>query len=125
MDVFEAFPNAIISGVWELGEVQRATEVGNVFESYALCDVIIEEGTYDRSGQSPNADYQDSNILLYARPGDMPTLNSAALAASYYWHNTETDQYYAITECSMGTNQELGIVEHLEFLLKPTEVANV
>lgn len=125
MDVFEAFPNGIVRGVWEIGEVQRATEIGNVFESITICDVIIEEGTYDRSGQTPNADYQDSNILLYARPGDMPTLNTAALSASYYWHNTETDQYYAIREASLGTNQETGVNEHVEFLLKPTEVANV
>lgn len=124
MDVFEAFPNGIIHNTWELGEIQRATEIGNVFESIALCDVIVEEGTYDRSGQTPNADYQDSNILLYAHPTDMPTLNTAALSAGYYWHNTLTDQYYAIREASLGTNQELGTVEHIEFLLKSTEVAN-
>lgn len=124
MDVFEAFPNGIIRNTWELGEVQRATEIGNVFQSIATCDVIIEEGVYDRSGRTPDADYQDSNILLYARPEDMPTLNTAALAAGYYWHNTATDQYYAIREASLGTNQETGVNEHVEFLLKPTEVAN-
>lgn len=124
MDVFEAFPNGIIRNTWELGEVQRATEIGNVFQALNICDVIIEEGVYDRSGRTPNADYQDCNILLYARPEDMPTLNTAALAAGYYWHNTATDQYYAIREASLGTNQETGVNEHVEFLLKPTEVAN-
>lgn len=124
MDVFEAFPNGIVHNTWELGEVQRATEIGNVYQPIATCDVIVEEGVYDRSGQTPKADYQDSNILLYAHPKDMPTLNTAALAAGYYWHNTVTNQYYAIREASLGTNQETGVNEHVEFLLKPTEVAN-
>lgn len=124
MDVFEAFPNGIIRDVWELGKVKRATEIGTVFNAIKTCDVIIEEGVYDRSGRTPNADYQDSNVLLYARPEDMPTLNTAALAAGYYWHNTVTDQYYAVREVSLGTNQETDTNEHVEFLLKPTEVAN-
>ena len=124
MDVFEAFPNGIIHNTWELGEVQRATEIGNVFSNPVACDVIVEEGVYDRSGRTPDADYQEDKTLLYARPQDMPTLNTAALAAGYYWHNKITDQYYAITQCALGTNQESGVVEHVEFLMKPTEIAN-
>lgn len=124
MDVFETFPNGIVRNQWEIGQVERGTEVGNVFSNPVPCDVIVEEGTYDRSGRTPNADYQDSDMLLYARPEAMPTLNSAALAAGYYWHNTSTGQYYAIREASVGINQETGVIEHIEFLLKPTEVAN-
>lgn len=124
MDVFSAFPNGVIRNTWELGEVQRATEIGTVVSNTVACDVIAEEGAEDRSGRTPDPDYQESNILLYARPEDMPTLNMAALAAGYYWHNTATGQYYAIREVSLGTNQETGANEHVEFLLKPTEVAN-
>lgn len=125
MDVFNAFPNGIVSGVWELGEVERATEIGTIFTGIAICDVIVDEGTYERSGRTPDPDYQDSHTLLYARPGDMPTLNTAALAAGYYWHNKTSDQYFAVLEASLGKNQETGVVEHVEFLLKPTDIAEV
>lgn len=124
MDVFEAFPNGIVRDTWELGEVQRATEIGTVYQSVATCDVIVEEETEDYSGRTPDADYQESGTLIYARPEDMPTLNSAVLAADYYWHNKVTDQYYAIRKCALGTNQETGAVEHVEFYVKPTEVAS-
>lgn len=123
MDIFEALPNGIIRHIWKLGEVQRATEVGTVFRIVANCDVIVEEGVRDYSGRTPKADYQDSDTLLYARPNDLPTLDTAALAAGYYWYNSVTGKYYAIKEANLGTNQECGNVEHVEFLLKPTEVA--
>lgn len=123
MDVFEAFPKAIISGLWEIGTIARGTEIGKVFTPVAMCDVIVEEGVYDVTDRSPSAEYQDSDTLLYAMPGQMPTLDTAVLANGYVWHNTGNDLYYEIRECSQGKNQATGEVEHIEFLLRPTEVA--
>lgn len=123
MNVFEAFPNAIISGQFELGEVQLGTEVGTVFSSPALCDVVIDEGTYTATGRTPEAPYMTSDILLYAKPEQMPTLVTAKLTNGYMWHDKVNDLYYEIREASLGKNQETGIVEHIEFLLRPTEVA--
>lgn len=123
MNVFETFPEAIISGVWELGTIVRATEIGKVFTPVGECDVVVEEGVYNVTDRSPSAEYQDSDTLLYAMPDQMPTLDTAVLANGYVWHNTENDLYYEIRDCSQGKNQATGEIEHIEFLLRPTEVA--
>lgn len=122
MDVFSCFPNALISGLWELGQVQRGTTRGKVFSNPIPCDVIVDEGTYAVTDCSPSAEYEDSDTLIYANPTQMPTLNTAELSAGYLWHNTGTKQYYEIREASLGKNQESGEVEHIEFLLRPTKV---
>lgn len=124
MDVFEAFPEGIISGVWEIGKVKRATTVGKMFKSEAVCDVIVDEGTYVATDRSPSYDYEESNTLLYAKTAELPTTVSAVLTNEYLWHNLETDLYYEIREASLGKNQEDAEIEHMEFLLRPTEVVN-
>lgn len=124
MDVFEAFPNAIISGQWALVGVEKGTEVGTEITSSQLCDVIVDEGSYASPNRTPNADYEESNILLYARANDMPTLATPALHNGYMWHDTFNDYYYAIEEANLGKNQGAGIVEHVEFVLRQTEVAS-
>lgn len=122
MTVFEAFPEGIISGVWELGQVQRATVRGKVFSSPSPMNVIADEGTSANTERSPNADYDTSDTLIYAKPEELPTLNTAELASSYIWHNKETGEYYDIRQASLGKNQVGGTIEHVEFLLRPTEV---
>lgn len=124
MDVFEVFPEAIISNVWEIGEVKRATTVGKVFQNAVVCDVIVDEGTYVATDRSPSYDYEESNTLLYAKVEDLPTTVSAELTNGYLWHNRETDLYYEIREASLGKNQDNDSLEHIEFLLRPTEVVN-
>lgn len=121
MDVFNTFPEAIISGVWELGEVKRGTRRGKEFSNPVALDVIVDEGTYSVTDRSPSAQYEDSDTLVYARASDLPTLDTATLGAGYMWHNTVTDTYYNIREASLGKNQAGGSVEHVEFLLRPTE----
>lgn len=123
MDVFNAFPKAIISGQWELGEVNRATDIGDVFSNPVACDVIIDEGSYADAHRSPNADGESSDILIYAKPDQMPTLLTASLTNGYMWHDKLNDLYYEIREASQGKNQETGVVEHVEFLVRPTLVA--
>lgn len=121
MDVFSTFPEAIISGGWELGQVKRGTRRGKEFSDAVTLDVIVDEGTYSVTDRSPSAQYEDSDTLLYARASDLPTLDTAKLGAGYMWHNLETDTYYNIREASLGKNQARGNVEHVEFLLRPTE----
>lgn len=123
MNIFEAFPNAIVSNQFEIGEVEFGTEIGSVFSSSALCDVVVDEGTYTATGRAPEAPYMTSDILLYAKPEQMPTLVTAKLTNGYMWHDKVNDLYYEIREASLGKNQETGTVEHVEFLLRPTEVA--
>ena len=122
MDVFSTFPNAVIHKVWSLGKLERNTETGATFNEGSYKDVIVDEVTNGATDRSPSADYIDSDTLLYARPSQMPTLNAATLTAGYLWYNSEDDQYYKIVEVGIGKNQELGIVEHIEFLIQPTEV---
>lgn len=123
MDVFEAFSNAIISGQWELGQVQYATETGTVFRNPVSCDVIVDEGSFTSTSRTPDAPYEDSDNLIYARPEQLPTLVTAVLTNSYMWHDTANDIYYEIRDASLGKNQEAGQIEHVEFLIRPTEVS--
>lgn len=121
MDVFEAFSSAIIRDVWQLGEVKRATVRGKAFSNAVILDVIVDEGTYAVTDRSPSAEYENSDTLVYARADNMPTLDTARLAAGYLWYNSETGQYFEIREANLGKNQDTGKVEHIEFLLRPTE----
>lgn len=120
MDVFKAFPNAI-SYDWELGSVQKATEVGDVYECFGQIDVVVEVGSNTQTNMAPNADEIGSDTLLYARPEQMPTQNPNALAAGYIWYNTVEDQFYEITSVGVGSNLEKGTTEHFEFNLRQTE----
>ncbi len=123
MDVFEIMPEAIVSDQFEIGQAEFGTEIGTVFSNAALCDVVIDEGTYNTSGRAPEAPYLTSDILLYAKPEQMPTLVTAKLTNGYMWHDKLNDLYYEIREASLGKDQETGNIEHAEFLLRPTEVA--
>lgn len=120
MDVFSAFPNAISSD-WELGEVQRATEIGDVYSTIGIMDVIADEGDSASLHQSPNADGLNSDTMLFVRPEQMPTLNPGELMASYVWYNTTEDQFYEIVDVGVGRNQDNGRIEHLELKLRQTE----
>ncbi len=121
MDVFEAFPEAIIGGEWQLGEVKRATVRGKKFSNPTTLEVIIDEGTYAVTDRSPSAEYESSDTLIYARASDLPTLDTAKLAADYLWYNLKTNGYFDIREANLGKNQDTGAVEHVEFLIRPTE----
>lgn len=123
--VFEAFPNAILYGVWQLGKLMRSTEVGKRFEAVSgQFEVIVDEVSEARMNTSPSAEAILEDTLLYARPEQMPTLNSSLLCTDYLWQNTETGTIYEITEAGIGKNQESGVVEHIEFKLRPAGVLN-
>ena len=124
-DVFSAFPSAIIKNTWQIGQVVRGTEVGTTFSAVSPLDVIVDEESDGNTMTSPNAEGVATGTLLYCRPSQMPTLDTSEIVASYMVYNIENDQYYAIKQAGIGKNQELGVIEHVELLIKPTEVADV
>lgn len=121
MDVFSAFPNAIEENVWEIGTLGRATEIGDVYSAGNFIDVIVEEEATGDKHRTPNADSIFTDTLLYVRPDDLPTLDSAALCAGYLLKNTDTGQFYQIKAVDVGKNQENGQIEHIEMWIRPTE----
>lgn len=123
--VFDAFPKAIISDDWELGEIQENTEVGKIFVSKGYKSVIVDESNTSLLNNSPNADAVDSDTLIYAKPSEMPGLNIARYISSYYWHQRSSDQYYEIREVGVGKNQSQAVIEHIEFRVRPTEISGV
>lgn len=123
--VFKAFPKAIVSDDWELGEIVENTEVGKIFVSKGMKSVIVDEADYGSLDNAPSADGVTSDTLIYAMPSEMPGLNIARYIARYYWHQKSSDQYYEITEVGVGKNQSSGVIEHIEFRVKPTEIAEV
>lgn len=124
MDVFSAFPQAIISGVWQISTYQHGSLVGNVFdtENAINLDVIVDEGQATTINSGNNAQPIDADLLMYVQPDQMPVLNPSILVASYMLYDSENDDYYAIVDASVGKNQETGEVEHIELLLKQTDI---
>lgn len=124
MDVFDALPNAIISGVWFLGVLEHDTEVGTKFTVAKALDVIVDEISIAEREMNPNPDELNSSTLVYVKPSQLPTLNTNALVAGYLLFNSEDGIYYTIENAALGKNQETGTVEHVEFLIKQQEIAN-
>lgn len=122
--VFEAFPNAVISGVWEIGQFQRGTRIGNIYTKYGDLDVIIDEGSNTSIESAPNASPLISDILLYVKPEQLPTIKTNELVASCIVYDSENDDYYAVIDAGVGKNQENGQIEHLELKLRQTEAFN-
>lgn len=124
MNVFEAFPNGIVSNQYELGQVQYATAEGTLYSNGKLCDVIVEEEANAEFDRTPSANPEYTDMLIYARPKQMPTLVAAQLTNGYMWHDVLNNFYYEIISASLGKNQETGQIEHVEFKVRQTEVAN-
>lgn len=123
--VFECFPNAVISGVWHIGVYQRGTVMGNQFSDAGTLDVIIDEGDNSTIDSAPDAASLISDMLVYAKPDQLPTLSARKLVASYLLYDSENDDYFEIIDAGIGKNQETGVIEHIELKVRQTEVANV
>lgn len=121
--VFEAFPNGIISGVYQIGRCQRGTLEGNRFAKTGDLDVLVDEGGYAEINNAPNAAGLSIDLLMYAKPEQLPTTNTRALVSSYMIYDSERDDYFAITRAGLGKNQETGEIEHVELELTQTELA--
>lgn len=122
-DVFKAFAGAIISDDWKLGELVENTEVGKLYKNLGFKAVIVDEDAGGELDRSPSAEGINSDTLIYAKPSEMPTMNVAELIASYYWYQVSANQFYRIIEVGIGKNQDAGEVEHIEFMVRPTELA--
>lgn len=121
--IFDAFPNAIISGIWELGTCKHGTVVGNEFTKVVDIDVIVDEGFSSNINSTPEAIASD--MLIYARPCQTFVASANELVAGYMLHDTDSDFYYQIVDAGIGKNQHTGKIEHLEFRVVQTEVADV
>lgn len=121
MDVFSAFPNAIISEQWELCEKVEDTEIGTTIQKRTPLDAIVDEGTSTTRSDIPE---MESDMLIYAQPAQLPTVVSARLTNGYLCHDKTNDFYYEIRDASLGKNQETGAIEHIELLLRQTEVVD-
>lgn len=130
--IFDAFPNAIISGVWQIGTCKHGTVVGNQFNSLNNVDVIIDEGYNSNINTTPET--ISSDMLVYVKPCQMPKeVNELmmtnqvvlALVANYMLYNSANDTYYMIVDAGVGKNQHTGNIEHLELKLRETEIADV
>lgn len=120
--IFDAFPNAIISGVWQIGECQHGTVVGNQFTKVADIDVVIDEGSSSNINSIPEA--LRSDLLVYAMPEQMPSVSSNKLVSGYMLYNSEEDAYFEIVDAGVGKNQHTGQIEHIELKVVQTEVVD-
>lgn len=120
--IFDVFPNAIVSNVWEIGSCQHGTVVGNEFTNIGYIDVVVDEGNSSSINTTPEA--LNSDLLLYVPPCQLPTTNSNKLVSSYMLHDTANDDYYIIVDAGIGKNQHTGEIEHVELRLVQTEVMN-
>lgn len=120
--IFNAFPNAIVSGVWSIGECQHGTLIGNQYTKVNDIDVVIDEGASSSVNVTPET--LASDLLIYAMPEQMPTLQTNKLVSSYMLYNSEEDSYYMIVDAGIGKNQHTGAIEHIELRVVQTEIAN-
>lgn len=124
MDVFKAFPSAVVTGRYSIGSYQRGTVEGNQFIKDADLDVIVDEADVGDIGMAPNAETIDADLLLYVKPEQLPTTNPRALTAGYLIYDAEYNDYFAVINAGLGKNQQNGKLEHVELLLRQTEVIN-
>lgn len=122
LSIFEAFPNAIISGVWQIGSCQHGTVLGNQFTKIGDIDVVVDEGFNSSINTTPEA--LKSDMLIYAYPCQMPSLNANTLVSGYMLYNSEENTYFEIVDAGIGKNQHTGMVEHIELKVVQTEVIN-
>lgn len=120
--IFDAFPNAIISGVWEIGTCQHGTLVGNTYNKLADLNVIVDEGSSSSINTTPET--LASDYLIYAMPCQVLNIHTDELVSNYMLHNNQTGAYYEIVDAGIGKNQHTGNIEHLELRVVRTEITN-
>lgn len=120
LTVFQAFPNGIEHEIWQIGQMAYSTITGNDLDidSLTYIDVIEDEANDSEPNNSPSYANTYTDTLLYVRPEQMPTIDTAELIASYAVKNTQTDKLYAIIDAGIGKNQDNGVIEHIELRLR-------
>lgn len=120
LSIFDAFPNAIIYNVWQIGTCQHGTLIGNVFNKVSDIDVVIDEG--NNSSVNTTIETLKSDMLIYCKPSQLPTLSTNTLVSGYMLYNSNDDCYYEIIDAGVGKNQHTGNIEHVELKVVQTEV---
>lgn len=120
LTVFQAFPNGIEHEIWQIGQMAYSTITGNALDDDTLTfiDAIVDEANDSEPNASPNSAVTYTDTLLYVKPDQMPTIDTAELIASYAVKNTQTDKLYAIIDAGIGKNQDNGVIEHIELRLR-------
>ena len=120
LTVFQAFPNGIEHEIWQIGQMAYSTITGNALDddSLTFIDAIVDEANDSEPNASPNAAVTYTDTLLYVKPDQMPTIDTAELIASYTVKNITTDKLYAIIDAGIGKNQDNGVIEHIELRLR-------
>lgn len=119
MTVFDAFSNAIET--WQIAGMQYSTITGNqTAGDWRDIDVIVDEGSSTEPNQSPSYANAYSDLLVYCRPEQMPTLSTAELVAGYAIKD-DSGRLYAVIDAGIGKNQELGVIEHVELKLRQVD----
>lgn len=122
LSIFDAFANAVIYGVWQIGTSKRGTVTGSQFNKLADLDVVIDEGASSQIDITPEE--LKSTMLVYAKPEQMPTIRANQLVSGYMLYDSENDDYYEILDVGIGKNQHTGNVEHIELKVVQSEVSD-
>lgn len=119
MTVFDAFPNAVET--WQIAKMEYSTAIGNhVSGCWFNIHVIVDEGNSTDPNQSPNYANAMSDLLLYCKPAELPTIKTAELVAEYVIQDAD-GLIYSIIDAGIGKNQENGVIEHIELRVRQTE----
>ena len=97
--------------------------MGSQYTKVADIDVIVDEADMSIIGMAPNAEAIEADLLMYCKPSQLPTTNPRKLVADYMIYDAEYNDYFIIVDASMGKNQDTGVIEHAELLLKQTDIA--
>lgn len=123
LSIFKAFNFAIIYDVWQIGTCRHGSVVGNIFSKVADIDVVIDEE--NSSSISTTPENLQNTMLIYAKPEQLPTLNTNKLVSDYMLYDSENGFYYMITNAGIGKNQHNGTIEHIELQLVQTDIVEV
>lgn len=117
--VFDAFPNAIET--WQIVPMAYSTITGNDLDmdNAQNISVIVDEGSSSDANPAPNAQDISSDTLIYAKPSEMPTLDTSELVASYAI-KAPNGKIFEIVDAGLGKNQEINVIEHVEMKLRQT-----
>lgn len=119
MDVFKAFPEAMVTWTWLA--VKRGTEIGNVATEAGTVSLIETEADHATLYNTPKANGITADLLVYVRPEDMPEVTPAKLMANYGLQNDIMERY-DIIDVGVAKNQESGAIEHYELALQLTDM---
>lgn len=125
MTVFDAFQNAIEQH-WQIVPMAYSSITGNELDEANAIDigVIVDEGSASNANQATSWATISSDTLIYARPDELPTVDTSALVADYAIRDICTGKIYEIIDAGLGKNQETGEIEHVEMKIRQVGEAN-